>query len=41
MTTTVRIAVVLAALAPTPARAADDEGTRFFEAKIRPVLVEH
>jgi hypothetical protein len=40
MKTFARITVVLAATLPIPARAADDDGVRFFEQKIRPVLVE-
>src|SRR5579871_6564617 len=41
MKTFARIIVVLAATLPAAARAADDEGVRFFEQKIRPVLAEH
>lgn len=41
MKTFARITVVLVATLPASARAADDEGVRFFEQKIRPVLVEH
>src|SRR5262245_30612896 len=40
MKTFARLTVVLAATLPATARAADDEGIRFFEQKIRPVLVE-
>jgi hypothetical protein len=35
------IAAFLSPLLPALARAADDEGVRFFEQKIRPVLVQH
>ncbi len=41
MKTCVRIAVVLVAALPAPAWAADEEGIRFFEQKIRPVLAKH
>src|ERR1700729_256536 len=40
MKTIARITVVLVATLPATARAADDDGIRFFEQKIRPVLVE-
>jgi hypothetical protein len=40
MNTFVRLAVILAVTLPATARAADDDGVRFFEQKIRPVLVE-
>jgi hypothetical protein len=41
MKTPARIAAYLAAVLPTTALAAEDEGIAFFEQKIRPVLVEH
>ena len=41
MKTLLQIAVSLTLTVPTVSHAADDEGVRFFEQKIRPVLVEH